>query len=145
MCIHFSICHKKAKTLIGHQFFPHAITKPIWDLVPPPCLIVLWLVTPPREFIMTSNKYRILELDYLPIQHPYFFLLTLQNSQKWKGWHHHNTTIRLIQNRNTRICLIPFTTKIFHITNAFWPEVIVNAISMNPLRTILPLLINSLS
>ena len=66
-----------------------------------------------------QKKSIIIELDYHPIHHLYLFLLTIWHSQTWKGWHHHNIIIWLLNIKIIKLCLIPFTTKISHITIFF--------------------------
>ena len=94
-------------------------------------------------FLMISNKFRILELDYPPIHHPSLLILTLRHSQTWKVWHHHNIIIRIIKNKNIKLCLVPFTTKTSQIT-ILKPKVLVDTVSMNPPRPIEPLFLNAL-
>ena len=94
--------------------------------------IVYW----PTVSVMISKQLRILLFDCLPIYHSYFLLITLHHIQTWYGWHNHNIIIRFLHNKNIKLCVIPFTTKISHITNHFYTEISINYVSMNTYRRI---------
>ena len=94
----------------------------------PRCILIFH--NPPVSVMIFNNL--SIELDYLLIHHPYLFLLTLRNSQTWKGWNHNNIVIRLLSIKHIKLFLVPFTNKTSHIINMFWPEVIVNGISIKP-------------
>ena len=109
------------------------------NLVIIPAIMPQWILVVHYHpvFIMIRNNFRILELEYLPIRHYYFFLLTLWNIQIWKGWHHYNIIIRILW--KFKLCLFPLTTKTYHTTNILWPELLVNTFCMNHPSPIAPI------
>ena len=88
--------------------------------------------------LMIINNYRILELEYTPIIHPFLSHRTLRNSQTWKVWHHINITIRFIFIKN-KLYIVPFITNTSYITNILCTELLNHTIHTNILRKILSL------
>ena len=85
ICIHFSACYEKEQKLDGPPGCPPFTfqAKLVFNPAIMPQGIVI--VQRPPLSIMIRNNFRLLELDYIPINHPSLFLLTLRHSQDLKG------------------------------------------------------------
>ena len=84
ICIHFSACYEKIITSGGPSgHYPFTLQNKLGFS---PTIMPQGIVIVQRHpvYVMIRNNFRIIELEYLPIHHPYLFLLILRHIQTRK-------------------------------------------------------------
>ena len=78
--------------------------------------------------VMIRYNFKIIEIEYLPINRYSLFLLNLWKGQTWKVWHYHNITIRILLKHSVTF----HSTQRHPNPHNLFTELIVKNVSVNP-------------